>query len=193
MDGHILLRKQHSPFLVDRQTTLSAGSSLYIEPGTEIEFSAAGNLLIQGSVFTFGADKIIFRPVNDQLTAQTFLTIDSSEHIQLEGIKIERAGIAIDVVRGQVLISQCIIVQSKYSALVASQNANVTVKNCLIDGSNTSAVVVTDQAKMSITDSKLINNYPFHIQHASLVEMDATNNKWSPEASPMTILGHVRY
>jgi hypothetical protein len=193
LDGQVLLRKQHSPYLVDRQTVLSAGSSLYIEPGTEIEFSAAGNLLIQGSVFTFGADKIVFKPVNDQLTAQTFLTIDSNEHVQLEGIQIERAGIAINVIRGKALISQCIIVQSQYSALVASQNTNVTVKNCLIDGSNTSAVVVTDQAKVTVTDSKLINNFPFHIQNASLVEMDARNNEWSPEASTMTILGSVRY
>jgi hypothetical protein len=193
LEGQILLRKHHSPFLIDRQTVLSSGSSLFIEPGTEIEFSAAGNLLVQGSIFTFGADKIIVKPVNEQLTAQTFLTIDSNEHVQLQGIQIERAGIAIDVIKGKALISECTILHSQYSALVVSQNAKATVTNCLIDGSNTSAIVVTGQANVSINDSKLINNFPFHIQHASHVEMDATNNEWSPKASPMTILGSVRY
>ena len=77
IDGQVLLRESAGPFLVDRQVILSAGSSLYIEPGTVIEFTSTGNLLVQGSLFTFGGDMVQFKPFNNALTSQGFLTLDS--------------------------------------------------------------------------------------------------------------------
>lgn len=193
MDGQLLLRKSDGPFLIDRQVILSAGSHLYIEPGTALEFTSAGNLLVQGSVYTFGGEKVQLRPLNNQLTAQSFLTIDSDEHVQLQGLSIVKAGIAIDTVKGHVLLSECEILDSQYSALVASGRSQVNVQGCLIQGSNTSAIVVTEQAKVVLNECQLKDNFPFHIQSASVLEIEAMNNQWSPEASPMTVLGNVRY
>ena len=193
LDGQILMRKQDGPFLIDRQIILAPGSSLFIEPGTVLEFASTGNLLVQGSVFTFGGEKIQLRPVSNQLTAQAFLTLDSSEHVQLDGVSIHRAGIAVEILKGKALLSNCELINSQYSALVATRTAVLTVESCLIDGSNTSAIVVTDQARLKINQSHLINNMPFHIQSASVFEIDATSNTWIPEASPMTVLGNVRY
>jgi hypothetical protein len=127
------------------------------------------------------------------MTAQTFLTLDSSEHVDLNGIEIVGAGIAIEVLKGKPQISHCMIAKSQYSALVLANMASVKLKQCTIDGSNTSAVVVKGQARLNISDSVFKNNMPFHIQSSSVFEVEAQSNQWSPEASPMTILGNVRY
>jgi hypothetical protein len=76
---------------------------------------------------------------------------------------------------------------------VASGRSQVNVQGCLIQGSNTSAIVVTEQAKVVLNECQLKDNFPFHIQSASVLEIEAMNNQWSPEASPMTVLGNVRY
>jgi hypothetical protein len=172
---------------------LAQGSSLYIEPGTIIEYANQGNLQIMGSLYLFGQDPVLFRPISQGLTAQTFLTLNSSEHVQLQGFQIKGAGIAIDVLKGKPLISDCLLENSQYSALVLSNMASVLLDNCHINGSNTSALVVKDQSRIKVTNSKFSNNMPFHIQSSSVFSIEAKSNQWSPEASPMSILGNVRY
>jgi TolB-like protein len=191
--GQVLLKKRFGPYFIDQNVVLAKGSSLYIEPGTIIEYANQGNLQIMGSLYLFGQDPVIFRPISQGLTAQTFLTLNSSEHIQLQGFQIKGAGIAIDVLRGKPLISDCLLENSQYSALVLSNMASVLLDNCHINGSNTSALVVKDQSRIKVVNSKFSNNMPFHIQSSSVFSIEAQSNQWSPEASPMSILGNVRY
>jgi TolB-like protein len=191
--GQVLLKKRYGPYFVDQNVVLAQGSSLYIEPGTIIEYANQGNLQIMGSLYLFGQDPVLFRPISQGLTAQTFLTLNSSEHVQLQGFQIKGAGIAIDVLKGKPLISDCLLENSQYSALVLSNMASVLLDNCHINGSNTSALVVKDQSRIKVTNSKFSNNMPFHIQSSSVFSIEAKSNQWSPEASPMSILGNVRY
>jgi hypothetical protein len=193
LDGQYLLKKRFGPYLVDQKVVLSQSSSLYIEPGTILQYSNQGHLQINGSVLLFGGEPVLLQPLNREMTAQTFLTLDSSEHVDLNGIEIVGAGIAIEVLKGKPQISHCMIAKSQYSALVLANMASVKLKQCTIDGSNTSAVVVKGQARLNISDSVFKNNMPFHIQSSSVFEVEAQSNQWSPEASPMTILGNVRY
>lgn len=193
LEGQVLLKKRFGPYIIDQSIVLSKGSSLYIEPGTVFEYSSQGNLKVQGSVYLFGGSPVQLKPLNKGMTAQTFLTLDSTEHIDLRGIDILGAGIAIDILKGKPLISECVIANSQYSALTLANMAAVRVSECTIDGSNTSAIVVKGQARLNITSSRFINNMPFHIQSSSVFEVEAQSNQWSPEASPMTVLGKVRY
>lgn len=193
LDGQYLLKKRFGPYLVDQKVVLSQSSSLYIEPGTILQYSNQVHLQINGSVLLFGGEPVLLQPLNREMTAQTFLTLDSSEHVDLNGIEIVGAGIAIEVLKGKPQISHCMIAKSQYSALVLANMASVKLKQCTIDGSNTSAVVVKGQARLNISDSVFKNNMPFHIQSSSVFEVEAQSNQWSPEASPMTILGNVRY
>jgi len=193
LDGQIFLKKRFGPYFVDQSVVLAPGSNLYIEPGTVIEFANQGNVEIMGSLYLFGQEPVLFRPISQGLTAQTFLTLNSSEHIQLQGFHIIGSGIAIDVIKGKPLISDCLLENSQYSALVVSNTSSVTLDNCIISGSNTSALVVKDQSRIKVTNSKFRNNIPFHIQSSSIYSIEAQSNQWSPEASPMSILGNVRY
>lgn len=193
LSGQLLLLRNEGPFIIDQTVTQTPGSSLFIEPGTEISFTASGKWLIQGSFFTFGQEPVKLKPLSDGLTAQTFLSLDSNEHVDIDGMSIDGAGIGIEVLKGKPAITNCTIANSQYSALVVANSAVVYLQNCVLQGSNTSALVVTDQARLRVTNSQFMDNFPFHIQSSSIYELEATGNMWQPDASAMTILGKVRY
>jgi hypothetical protein len=193
LKGQLLLLRKEGPFIIDQIVSQPPGASLFIEPGTEIAFTSAGKWLIQGSFFTFGQQVVKLKPLSEGLTAQTFLSLDSNEHVAINGMSIVGAGIAIEVLKGKPLIDNCSIINSQYSALVVANSAVVHMQNCMLQGSNTSALVVTDQARVRVTNSQFIDNFPFHIQSSSIYELEAEENRWQPDASAMTILGKVRY
>ncbi|MFT6778747.1 MAG: hypothetical protein ACJAV1_002689 [Paraglaciecola sp.] len=193
LKGDILLKKQHGPFLVETRVVLTPGSNLFIEPGTQIHFSNLGNLKIKGSLYTFKGQPIQLSPLTEVSTAQTFLTLDSHEHLEIQNMEIKQAGIAIEVLAGRATVTNSAITDSKYSAIVVSNSAVLNIDNCLLRGSNTSGMVVTDQARLKVTNTKFENNFPFHLQSSSIYELEATENIWIPAPSPMTILGNIRY
>ena len=193
IQGQVILRRKDGPFMVDQQVVLQSGSSLYIEPETEITFTNAGNLTIQGSLFTFGQGSIKLRPVSSTMASQTFLSLDSSEHVEIDGLHISDAGIGIEVLKGKPVLRHCEIVNSQYSAMSVVNNAMIMINHCEFKGSNTSAIVVADQARLSITTSKFTDNFPFHIQNSSIYEVQALENTWHPDASEISVLGKVRY
>ena len=193
IEGQVILRHQDGPFMVDQKVVLLAGSSLYIEPDTEITFTNAGNLTVQGSLFTFGQNSIKMRPLSSVVTGQTFLSLDSTEHVEIDGLHISDAGIGIEVLKGKPVIKQCQIMNSQYSAMSLQNNAMMVINNCEFSGSNTSAIVVADQARLSISSSRFTNNFPFHIQNSSIYEVQALGNLWHPDASDISVLGKVRY
>lgn len=187
------LVKKFSPYLVDSQTLVNENANLFIEPGVVIEFSHAGKLHVQGSLTSFGLEPIIFRTMNGKSSDQTFITLDSSQHVELNGFKVKHAGIAIEVLKGKPLLGNCELADSKYTALSLLNTANVKLDNCLINGSNTSAIVVANNARLIMKNSQLSNNFPFHIQNSSTYSVDARQNQWQPAADVMTILGNVQY
>ena len=193
LEGDVLLKKQHGPFLVETKVVLAPGSNLFIEPGTKIHFSNKGNLKIKGSLYTFEGQPIQLSPLTEVSTAQTFLTLESNEHLEIQNVKIVKAGIAIEVLAGKATVTDCVIIDSEYSAIIVSNSSVLTINNCLLRGSNTSGIVVTDQARLKVTNTDFQNNFPFHLQSSSIYELNAIKNKWSPEPSPMTILGNIRY
>ncbi|MGB3724943.1 MAG: right-handed parallel beta-helix repeat-containing protein [Glaciecola sp.] len=187
------LVKQHSPYLVDNNTQVSNGATLYIEPGVQLEFSQSGSIEVLGSLNTFGQAPIIFSALSSKMGDQTFIKINSNKHVLLNGFVINNAGIAIEVLKGKPTIQNCEIMNSKYTALSIVNTANVKVNNCIINGSNTSAIVVANNARLSIKNSQLSNNLPFHIQNSSTYSVDARNNQWQPAPDVMTVLGNVKY
>jgi hypothetical protein len=191
--GDILLKKQHGPFLVENKIVSVPGSNLFIEPGTQINFSNKGNLKIKGSLYTFKGEPIMLSPLADVSTAQTFLTLESDGHLEIQSVVIKQAGIAIEVLSGKATLTDCVITDSEYSAIVVSNSAVLSIDDCLFRGSNTSGVVVTDQARVKITNTGFEKNFPFHLQSSSIYELEAIKNKWNPAPSPMTILGNIRY
>ncbi|MDP5031398.1 MAG: right-handed parallel beta-helix repeat-containing protein [Paraglaciecola sp.] len=193
LSGQWILLREQGPFIIDQPVIQPPGSTLFIQPGTEIHYSSAGKLLIQGSIFMFGEDLVALKAITGDMAAQTYLTLDSKEHVYIDGVSIQGAGIGIEVLNGKPSIDNCSIVDSQYSAIVVSNSAVVHVKNCVFQGSNMSALVVTDQARLYISDTRFSENFPFHIQSSSIYEQEAINNVWQPAASAMTILGKVRY
>jgi len=187
------LTKKHSPYLVDNATKIDASAILFIEPGVVLEFTQSGSLEIKGSISTFGLSPIVFKSINDKSLNHSFLKINSEKHVDLNGFIIENAGIAIEVINGKPEFRDCIITNSKYTALSIQNMANVMVDNCRISGSNTSAVVVANNARLRIKNSQFSNNFPFHIQNSSTYSVDARNNQWQPVADAFTILGNVKY
>lgn len=193
IQGQVILRQKDGPYMVDQKVVLQSGSSLYIEPDTEITFTNAGNLTVQGSLFTFGQNSIKMRPLSSVVTGQTFLSLDSTEHVEIDGLHISDAGIGIEVLKGKPVIKQCQIMNSQYSAMSVVNNAMIMINNCEFKGSNTSAIVVADQARLSISGSTFTDNFPFHIQNSSIYEVQALDNLWHPDASEISVLGKVRY
>lgn len=187
------LTKLYSPYLVDNTTLVSSGAILFIEPGVVLEFTQTGILAIEGSLKTYGLEPVVFRAMSNKQQDQSFIRINSSRHIELDGFVIENAGIGLEVIKGKPNVQNCEINNSNYTALSISGMANVEVENCLINGSNTSAVVVADNARLKIENATFTNNFPFHIQNSSTYQVDARNNKWQPEADAITILGNVKY
>lgn len=193
LTGQLILRRNDGPFIIDQKVQQEANSGLYIEPGTEIQFTNSGNLLIQGSVFSFSGEAITLKPLSSVITAQTFISLDSTQHVELNSVHIERAGIGIEVLKGKPVVSDCVINNSQYSAIVVANNAHLTINHCIFSGSNTSGLIATDQARVRISESEFINNFPFHIQSSSIYQLEATGNRWQPEASVMSVLGNVRF
>lgn len=187
------LSKQHSPYLVDTTSTVTNNAILFIDPGVVLEFSQSGTLEIQGSLSTFGQAPVMLKSINEQLSDQTFLRINSERHVELNGFNIQNAGIAVEVLKGKPRFKSGSVLNSKYSAFSIVNTANVSIDNCVINGSNTSAVVVANNARLSIKNSQLLNNLPFHIQNSSTYQVDARTNQWQPAADVMTVLGNVKY
>lgn len=187
------LVKQYSPYLIDNTTLVKDNAILFIEPGVVLEFSQTGKLHIQGSLNTFGLAPIQFVSMNGKTNDQTFITLDSDRHIELNGFTIQNAGIAIEALKGKPLVSNCELIDSKYTALSLLNTANMKLDGCKINGSNTSAIVVANNARLTIKNSELLNNFPFHIQNSSTYSVDARQNQWQPAADVMTILGNVQY
>tara|TARA_R110002153_G_scaffold121105_7_gene266490 strand:+ start:4160 stop:6067 length:1908 start_codon:yes stop_codon:yes gene_type:complete len=193
LTGQLILRRHFGPYVIDQNIIQAPGSSLFIEPGTEFSYTSAGQLVMRGSVFSFAQQAIKFKPLSSVMTAQIFLTLDSREHVDLNGFVINGAGIGIEVLQGSPIISNCQIINSLHSAIVVANTAAVKVQNCILQGSNTSAFVVSDKARVQISNSQFIDNFPFHIQSSSIYELQTSGNTWQPDASAMTILGNVRY
>ena len=193
ISSDLALYKAYSPYILDVNSTVQPGASLFIEPGVTIQFTQGATLEVQGSLYTFGGELIAFEAMNKQLNDQTFIKLNSNSHIELNGFVVDSAGIAVEILQGRPMLNNCQILKSKYSALSIKGVANVSIENCIINGSNTSALVVAQNARLKIRNSKFLNNMPFHIQNSSTYTVDARFNQWQPAADMISILGKVDY
>ncbi|GBL04572.1 right-handed parallel beta-helix repeat-containing protein [Glaciecola sp. KUL10] len=193
IDSDLALYKSYNPYILDLNSTVVAGASLFIEPGVTIQFTQGATLEINGSLYTFGGEPISFEALNKRLNDQTFIKLNTSAHVEINSFIVDSAGIAIEVLEGRPMLSNCQIINSKYSALSIKGVANVSMENCIINGSNTSAIVVTQNARLKIRNSQFLNNMPFHIQNSSTYTVDARLNQWRPAADMISILGKVDY
>jgi hypothetical protein len=187
------LTSANSPYLIDGQTRVKASVSLFIDPGVIIEFAQSGVLLIEGALHTFGQQPILMTSINKRPSDDTFIKINSQRHVELNGFRIENAGIAIEILGGKPILNNGEIIDSKFSAISVRNRSNVELSHCLINGSNMSAIVVSDNARLSIKSCKFMQNFPFHIQNSSTYFVDARDNQWLPAADATTILGNVTY
>lgn len=193
ISSDLALYKAYSPYILDVNSTVQPGASLFIEPGVTIQFTQGATLEVQGSLYTFGGEAISFEAMNKQLNDQTFIKLNSNSHIELNGFVVDSAGIGVEILQGRPMLNNCQILKSKYSALSIKGVANVSIENCIVNGSNTSALVVAQNARLKIRNSKFLNNMPFHIQNSSTYTVDARFNQWQPAADMISILGKVDY
>lgn len=193
LQGQVLLTRQFSPYVVDQQVRLTPGANLYIEPGVELQFSAAGHLLVQGGLYLFDGKPVQFNALDQAISHQTFITLDSQQHLQMRNFVMQNAGIGVQMTQGNAVLKDCQFLSSQYSALVLSGGASMRVERCVLDGSNTSGVVLSDNAKLILRETELRHHLPFHIQNSSVFSVDARQNTWQPAASATSILGNVRY
>ena len=193
IDSDLALYKAYSPYIIDQNSIVSSGASLFIEPGVTLQFTQGATLEIQGSLYTFGGSPIVFEALNKQLNDQTFIRLNTNAHVEMNGFLIDSAGIAIEILQGRPMLNNCQLLKSKYSALSIKGVANVSIDNCIVNGSNTSAIVVAQNARLKIRNSQFLNNMPFHIQNSSTYTVDAQFNQWKPAADMISILGKVTY
>lgn len=192
-DNAMLLTRSNSPYLVSGDVTVSERGKILVEPGVVLQFSGNAGIRVYGEMELWGeSEKVIFEPLNQTKREAPFLSLLTEQTVELNGLRIEGAGVAIEATKGAPKFNSLEIVNSLFSALVLRGDTNAHIEYCLIDGSNTSAIVVSEYAKLKINGCTIRNNNPFHIQNASSYEIDATDNQWQPAAGVTTILGKVR-
>jgi parallel beta-helix repeat protein len=194
VDTGLMLSRANSPYLLTENLLIARTGALFVEPGTVIQVGSKGSITIRGeSYFWGGGGPIRFEPRRESDSPAQYLILDSDKTIELEGVRFERGGVALEILQGSPNLKALEFVGSTYSALAISGSASPSIVECTINGSNTSGVVIENHARPIFRNCSFENNQPFHIQSTSIYEVKAIGNTWVPAASPTTILGQVRY
>ncbi len=188
------LTQSGSPYYLRSNSRIAADGVLLVSPGVEIIVSPKVRLSVLGELQMYGDSDNLIKVIDENNQGfERFLVLQSRQPVQVQGLEISGGGIPIEIVTGQPLISDSRIIDSEFNALAISGTARPIIRNCEISGAKFSGVLISGQAQPTFTNNRFVNNQPFHIQNGSTYQIDAKQNQWEPEASPMSILGDVSY
>lgn len=194
LNGITRLRAADSPYFLTGNSRIPVGATVLVEPGVEIRVSARASLTVLGELRMFGSAT---RPVRasgaDGQSFASFLELQSTQNVEIDGLVVEGGGIPIRIVAGSPVVRNTQLLNSEFNALTISGSARPVIENCLIQGADASGVIVEGQAQPGFRGNRFINNEPFHLQNGSTYSLDASGNTWQPPASPSTVLGDVTY
>ncbi|MBF0187325.1 MAG: right-handed parallel beta-helix repeat-containing protein [Magnetococcales bacterium] len=192
LEGHYRMTASGSPYLVDDDVTIPAGSHLIVEAGTRIEMTPRGMITVEGRLTMDGKpNRRIMVTGRSGTPFVTFATLASEEDILIRHVMIRGGDIPLIITHGSPQILKSRVRDSRYNALDIRGDATPLFKECEIRGSSSGGVLIADQAEPVFERTRFIANYPFHIQSASEKKIDVRNNIWNPLASSATILGDV--
>lgn len=194
LTGVVRLSREGSPYFLTASSRISPSATVLIEPGVSIEVSPKAELTVMGELRTFGtADAPVSVSGAGGGGFDAFLVIQSEQNVEVAGLRVDGAGIPIQVRAGAPVIRDSSLVRSQFNALVIGGAARPVIENCEIAGARASGVIVEGQAQPVLRNNRFVSNEPFHLQNGSTYQIDARTNTWEPEASAMTILGDVAY
>ncbi len=188
------LIQERNPYYLRHSSKIATDGVLLIAPGVEIIVSPKARLSVLGEIHAFGNQEhpILVRDEKGQVFDE-FLILQSTQPIDLQGLKINNAGIPIQITAGNPLIGNCALTNSAFNALSISGSARPVIRNCVLSGAKASGVIVSGQAQPTFEKNSFSNNDPFHLQNGSTYQVDIRDNTFEPAASNMTVLGDVNY
>lgn len=194
INGIAQLTLEASPYYLRGKSIVATNGVLLIAPGVEIIVSPNARLSVMGEIHAFGNRQhpIIVNSEAGQ-NFDEFLILQSTQAVSLKGLKVNGAGIPIQITAGKPLISDCALIDSKFNGLTISGSARPIIRNCTISGARASGVIVSGQAQPTFEGNRFLNNDPFQLQNASSYQIDVRGNSFEPPISAMTFLGDIKY
>jgi parallel beta-helix repeat protein len=183
------LRASRSPYYLGQPTTIATDGALIIEPGTNIELSKGSKLTVLGAFAAYGtkAAPIQLATKNNSRVGE-FLVLSSATPSHVAGLSSGQVNLPIQVTSGAPDLIDNMLDQT-FNAIVVSGASKPTLRGNVISRATAAGVIVSDQAQPIFESNTFTDNEPFHIQNGSTFTINVKGNAFSPEASPMTILG----
>jgi parallel beta-helix repeat protein len=183
------LRASRSPYYLGQPTTIATDGALIIEPGTNIELSKGSKLTVLGAFAAYGtkAAPIQLATKNNSRVGE-FLVLSSATPSHVAGLSSGQVNLPIQVTSGAPDLIDNMLDQT-FNAIVVSGASKPTLRDNVISRATAAGVIVSDQAQPIFESNTFTDNEPFHIQNGSTFTINVKGNAFSPEASPMTILG----
>jgi hypothetical protein len=168
------------PYLVTDTLLVPAGSSLRVEPGTQVRFSAAGRLQVKGRLEVAGApDQIVeFGPVGDDPNKAFWLGVEIAggseagpsqlSHCVIRGadpgLKVESAQVGLTACtfdrcgafsvqvsgRARLMLEQGTIVDGHRVGLDAQPGTQVELQGCTLSGLVTAGIILKEVADQTV-------------------------------------------
>ena len=183
------LRASRSPYYLGQPTTIATDGALIIEPGTVIELSKGSKLTVLGAFAAYGTKAAPIRlATKNNSRVGEFLVLSSAAPSHVAGLSSDQVNLPIQVTSGAPDLINNTLDQT-FNAIVVSGASKPTLRGNVISRATAAGVIVSDQAQPIFESNTFTNNEPFHIQNGSTFPINVKGNAFSPEASPMTILG----
>lgn len=191
--GINVLSKKNSPYIIASNTIFTKDSTLIIEPGVSVKFKKDSSITLHGLAYLWGktdhsSQNIVFENESSLSPTNKFLILDSSKTIEVNGLHLKNAGVAIEIKSGSPRFNHLYSDNAKYSAITLLGHANVKINNCKLNGSSTSAIVLSGRSRLALNQCRFINNQPFHIQNSSVFPVLATDVSFDKNTK-MPVLG----